>query len=153
MQIGPLKDGSFVPVTIKSIQRNRVPCRVVRAGQSAAICLEGNLDNLRNGMVLLDVDDRASGCRYFQASVSVLYHESAIYQGFEATVYIGNIRQTAVIIAICESECIVVNEKKSVLFKFKNYPEHIRVGNRLLFRSGSSKGIGEITQIFPVLND
>lgn len=154
MQIGPLKDGSFKPAVIKSIHRNRVPCRIVRAGQSAAICLDvGDTENVRNGMVLLSRDANASGCLYFQASISVLFHRTAIYEGFEATVHIGNIRQTAIIFAIFESQCIHVNEKKSVLFKFKNYPEHVRVGQRLLFRSGMSKGIGEITQIFPISNE
>ncbi|KRT83365.1 hypothetical protein AMK59_4740 [Oryctes borbonicus] len=150
MQIGPLKNGTFKPVTIKSIQRNRVPCRMVRAGQSAAICLEDSPEGIRNGMVLLSRDVEASGSLYFQASVSVIYHERVICRGFESTVHIGNIRQTAVIIAIFESSYLQVNERKSVLFKFKNYPEHVRVGQRLLFRSGMSKGTGEITQIFPV---
>ncbi|KAK9696231.1 Elongation factor Tu GTP binding domain [Popillia japonica] len=150
MQIGPLKDGTFKPVTIKSIHRNRVPCRMVRAGQSAAVCLENSPENLRNGMVLLSREVKASGSLFFQASVSVIYHETVICPGFESTVHIGNIRQTAVIIAIFESQFIHINERKSVLFKFKNCPEHVRVGQRLLFRSGMSKGTGDITQVFPI---
>jgi len=150
MKIGPMKDGSFKNVTIKSIHRNRVPCRIVRAGQGAALCLNVNLTDLRNGMVLISRNSKSSGCWYFQANISVLFHETAIYQGFETTVHIGSIRQTAIIFAIFAAKCIQTDDRASVLFKFKKYPEHVSVGQRLLFRSGASKGIGEITQIFPI---
>lgn len=150
MQIGPLKDGSFKQVTVKSIHRNRVPCRMVRAGQSAAICLDTTVANLRNGMVLVSRDSPANSCLFFQASVSVLFHATAIYPGFQTTVHIGNIRQTAVVVGIFASKCIHTNERASVLLKFKMHPEHVNVGQRLLFREGASKGIGEITQVFPL---
>ncbi|CAH1153596.1 unnamed protein product [Phaedon cochleariae] len=150
MQIGPMKDGAFQKVTIKSIHRNRVPCRMVRAGQSAAVCLDIYVPNLRNGLVLLNVEEHAEGSLFFQANVSVLFHATAIHPGFQTTVHIGNIRQTAVVIGICSSQCIHTNERDSVLFKFKLHPEYITVGQRLLFREGSAKGIGEITQIFPL---
>lgn len=148
MQIGPLKDGTFKQVSIKSIHRNRVPCRMVRAGQSAAICLDTKIPNLRNGMVLVSEDAQAKSCLFFQASVSVLFHATAIYPGFQTTVHIGNIRQTAVVIGIFANRCIHTNERASVLFKFKTHPEHVKVGQRLLFREGASKGIGEVTQVF-----
>ncbi|KAJ8930437.1 hypothetical protein NQ314_016763 [Rhamnusium bicolor] len=150
MQIGPMKNGSFQNVTVKSIHRNRVPCRMVRAGQSAAVCLDSYIPGLRNGMVLLSLEENAKGCLFFQASVSVLFHATAIYPGFQTTVHIGNIRQTAVVIGICSSKCIHTNERDSVLFKFKLHPEYVTVGQRLLFREGAAKGIGEITQIFPL---
>ncbi|KAK9889434.1 hypothetical protein WA026_004703 [Henosepilachna vigintioctopunctata] len=150
LQIGPMKDGSFQKVCVKSIHRNRVPCRVVRAGQSAAICLNSHIPNLRNGMVLVSSDLNAYGCLYFQATISVIYHATAIHQGFETTVHIGNIRQTAVIVGIFSSNCIHMNESASVLFKFKGHCEYVTVGQRLLFREETAKGIGEVTQIFPL---
>ncbi|XP_030755921.1 GTP-binding protein 2 [Sitophilus oryzae] len=150
MKIGPMKDGSFQDIFVKSIHRNRVPCRMVRAGQSAAICLNTFIPNLRNGMVLVARDQNAYGCLFFQANVSVLFHATAIYPGFQTTVHIGNVRQTAVIIGICSSKCIHTNERDSVLFKFQNHSEYVTVGQRLLFRDGAAKGIGEITQVFPL---
>lgn len=55
MQIGPLQDGSFYPVTVQSIHRNRAPCRMVRAGQSGSLAFiqNENLPPLRSGMILL----------------------------------------------------------------------------------------------------
>lgn len=37
--IGPDIDGSFRTVFVDSLQRNRTPCRLVQAGQSAAVAL------------------------------------------------------------------------------------------------------------------
>lgn len=171
LAIGPLNDGTFKPVTVQSIHRNKVPCRVVRAGQSAALSLDCKVPELRRGMVLLQPDAQASGCYYFQvttythaplrhvqsiyvrmclqARVFVLYHATTIYPGFQTTMYIGSIRQTAVIVGIMATNGIHTNESSSVLFKFVSHPEYMRVGSRLLFKEGTTRGIGKITQIFP----
>lgn len=63
--------------------------------------------------------------------------------------YIGSIRQTAVIEGIMAADGIHTNEQSSVLFRFVSHPEYVRVGSRLLFKEGSTRGIGKITQIFP----
>lgn len=86
----------------------------------------------------------------FQATVSVLFHTTAIYAGFQTTVHIGNIRQTAMIEGIMASGGIHTNDRASVLFRFMRHPEYVKVGMRLLFREGLTKGIGKITQIFPI---
>lgn len=48
--------GAFIPVDIQTVQRYRVPCRVIRAGQSAAISI-GNQDNIVEKLrkVLIDM--------------------------------------------------------------------------------------------------
>lgn len=88
-----------------------------------------------------------------QAAVYVLFHATAIYPGFQTTVHIGNIRQTAVIEGIMATGGIHTNEKASVLFRFLRHPEYVKVGMRLLFREGRTKGIGKITQVFPLQQD
>ena len=37
--IGPNDDGLFFPVTVGSIHRNRLPCRLATAGQSACVSI------------------------------------------------------------------------------------------------------------------
>ena len=39
MVLGPRDDGTFSESLVGSIRRNKVPCRVVRAGQAATIAL------------------------------------------------------------------------------------------------------------------
>lgn len=155
LRIGPMADGTFHPVTVQSIHRNKAPCRVVRAGQSASLAFySDNLPPLRTGMVILpdyDEDDSAFGSYFFQASVSVLFHATHINKGFQATIHIGSIRQTAVIEGIMGiTGGIGTNQTASVLFRFVRHPEYVRPGMRILFREGVTKGIGKVTQVFPI---
>ncbi|KAH8360191.1 hypothetical protein KR093_011282 [Drosophila rubida] len=156
MKIGPLPDGSFHAVNVHTIHRNKAPCRVVRAGQSASLSFTPaqELPSLRSGMVLLSDSgniDEPYGTYFFQAKVSVLFHATAIYVGFQTTVHIGSIRQTAVIRGIMGGEKLGTNDSASVMFEFVGHPEYVRPGMRILFREGmSSKGIGVVTQVFPV---
>ncbi|KDR21701.1 GTP-binding protein 2 isoform X1 [Zootermopsis nevadensis] len=151
--VGPLNDGRFLPVTVQSAHRNKAPCRIVRASQSASLGLNREVPGLRNGMVLLSPESKPVGCLFFQAAVCVLFHATAIYPGFQTTVHIGNIRQTAVIEGIMASGGIHTNDRASALFRFLRHPEYVKVGMRLLFREGRTKGIGKITQVFPVQQD
>ncbi len=64
------EDGSFRPVTVLSIKRNRAPCRLVRATQSAALALDCPMSWLRRGMCLVDPRAEAVACLYFQVRQS-----------------------------------------------------------------------------------
>ncbi|XP_063978919.1 GTP-binding protein 2 isoform X1 [Diachasmimorpha longicaudata] len=156
--VGPLPDGEFSPVKVVSLHRNKAPCCVVRASQSASLTLapstnrEG-LPHFRPGMVLVSIGDRPHATVFFQATVLVVYHATAIYPGFQATVHVGNVRQTCVIEGIMDikEDGLQTNETASVLFRFVSHPEYLHVGMRLLFREGKAKGIGKITQVFPLI--
>lgn len=43
--LGPFELGEFLPVEIQTAQRYKVPCRIVRAGQSAALSI-GNPESV-----------------------------------------------------------------------------------------------------------
>jgi GTPase len=156
MAVGPFDNGSYETVTVKSVHRNKVPCRLVRAGESATLALAADsLPPLRRGMVLLSPNTPDSvlqqfTCLYFQARIHVLYHPTAIYAGSQATCYVSNIRQTAVVIAMLGKRCLSTNDSCSVMFKFLFHPEFIRPSSRLLVREGESKAIGHVTQVFPL---
>ncbi|XP_053682750.1 GTP-binding protein 2 [Sabethes cyaneus] len=157
VRIGPLQDGTFYPITVQTIHRNKAPCRVVRAGQSASLSFYStdDLPPLRSGMVILpdyDENENAFGSFFFQARVSVLFHATRIYKGFQTTVHIGSIRQTAIIEGIMGvgTDGISTNQTASVLFRFVRHPEYVRPGMRILFREGTSKGVGKVTQVFPL---
>lgn len=84
----------------------------------------------------------------------VVYHSTAIYPGFQATVYIGNVRQTCVIEGIMDIKegGLQTNDTASVLFRFLNHPEYLHPEMRLLLREGRTKVIGKITQTFPLMS-
>lgn len=84
MKIGPLPDGSFHAVTVHTIHRNKAPCRVVRAGQSASLSFTPTqeLPSLRSGMVLLSDSgsvDEPYGTYFFQVRVQLGMINECIY--------------------------------------------------------------------------
>ncbi|KAH0554714.1 GTP-binding protein 2 [Cotesia glomerata] len=154
--VGPLPDGEFSHVRVVSLHRNKAPCCLVRASQSASLTLEGledALPHLRPGMVLVSSADHPHATVFFQATVFVVYHAKGIFPGFQATVHVGNVRQTCVMEGIMDvkEDGLQTNDTASVLFRFVSHPEYLHVGMRLLFREGKTKGIGKITQVFPLI--
>ncbi|XP_076231123.1 GTP-binding protein 2 [Calliopsis andreniformis] len=157
--VGPLPDGKFSPVKVVSLHRNKAPCCLVRASQSASLTLapptnrSPPLPHLRPGMVLVSLWDQPHATLFFQATVLIVYHATAIFSGFQTTVHIGNVRQTCIIKGIMDEKGrgLQTNDTASVLFRFVSHPEYLHVGMRLLLREGRTKGIGKITQIFPLI--
>lgn len=49
-----------------------------------------------------------------------------------------------------QTDGIRTNQTASVMFRFVRHPEYVRPGMRVLFREGTSKGIGKVTQVFPL---
>jgi len=152
LKVGPDSDGCFHRVIVESVQRNKQPCRLVRAGQAAsiAVSLINDADHLdiRKGMILVGKDDQPIACWQFDARVCVLYHPSQdICVGFQATVYIGNVCQTATIKTMDKSSLRVCHWA-IVRFAFYRQPESVRPGARLIFREGKTKGMGEVLRIF-----
>ncbi|KAL8615644.1 GTP binding protein [Nucella lapillus] len=147
--LGPSDKGTFKEIKVRTVHRNRLPCRLIQAGQAASVALtDVEREHLRKGMVLLSPSAERVCCLLFEADVYVLFHCNKITRNFQTTVHIGTVCQTAVISKINRNH-IKTNEKARVIFRFKFKPEYIRVGARLLFRDGRTKGVGEVTQIFP----
>ena len=61
---------------------------------------------------------------------------------------------------VCVCVCVFVflqeelrtGESAVVCFCFLKHPEYLRVGAKLLFREGVTKGIGHVAQLLPDLN-
>lgn len=151
MLIGPTKKGNFHKVNISAIHRNKIPCSIVRAGQSSTLAL-GNFNPslIRRGMMIAAQDTQLTPCLYFRANICVLFHSTAIGRGFQTTVHIGNVRQTAKVVGIMVKDKVHTNESAPVMFQFIKHPEFIRPGFRILFREGHTKGIGQVMQVFPL---
>ena len=86
-------------------------------------------------------------CFCFEADIFVLFHPHGIGKNFQATVHIGNIRQTVVIEWIHSSQVIKTGERAVVRFRFIKRPEYVTVGSRLIFREANSKGMGNVTKV------
>ncbi len=64
--VGPLDDGGYQKVKISSMHRNKVPCKSVRASQSASLQLNDSVHRVRKGMVLLGLGKPMVATWYFQ---------------------------------------------------------------------------------------
>ena len=95
------------------------------------------------GMVIVSDKLNPKACKEFEARINLLYHVNKISQGFQATLHIGNVCQTACISRM-DKESIKTNEKATVVWRFKSRVEYISVGTRLIFREGNTKGMGVI---------
>ncbi|XP_048865628.1 GTP-binding protein 2-like isoform X2 [Brienomyrus brachyistius] len=149
--VGPTDEGKFLGLKVCSIQRNRSACRVLRAGQAATLAL-GSFDRslLRKGMVMVSPQMNPTICWLFEAEIVLLFHAKTFHKGFQVTVHIGNIRQTAVVERLYGKEELRTGEKAVVRFRFIKHPEYLKVGAKLLFREGVTKGIGHVTSLQPV---
>ncbi|XP_059163773.1 GTP-binding protein 2-like [Physella acuta] len=153
LMLGPTDEGSYKEVMVKTVHRNRLPCRLIQAGQAACVALaDVEREELRKGMVLLSPESPLNCCKEFEADIYVLFHNKSITLNFQTTIHIGTVCQTGYITKI-DREHIKTNEKARVTFTFRFKPEHIRVGARLLFRDGRSKGMGEVTKVIPLEKD
>ncbi|XP_036429591.1 GTP-binding protein 2 isoform X2 [Colossoma macropomum] len=149
--VGPTDDGQFRELTVCSIQRNRSACRVLRAGQAATLAL-GDFDRslLRKGMVMVSPEMNPTICWLFEAEIVLLFHAKTFHKGFQVTVHVGNVRQTATVEALHGKDELRTGEKAVVRFKFIKHPEYLKVGAKLLFRHGVTKGIGQVTKLQPL---
>lgn len=68
IKCGPGPNGEFYQGTVKSIHRNKFPCKSIKSNQSASVCfsVSDDLPILRSGMVLVADSDETSACVFFQ---------------------------------------------------------------------------------------
>lgn len=58
-------------------------------------------------------------------------------------VHCGSIRQTASILTMSK-DCLRTGDKAIVKFRFINHPEYIKPGQRMVFREGRTKAVGNV---------
>lgn len=147
--LGPDSSGQFAPVPVKSIHRKRMPVNEVGGGQTASFSLKKiKRSNIRKGMVLISSALDPKGCWEFEADMLVLHHPTTISPKYQAMVHCGSVRQTATILSMSK-DCLRTGDKAAVRFRFIKNPEYLRAGQRLVFREGRTKAVGNITGFVP----
>ncbi len=148
--LGPLDDGSYREVRIRSIHVNRIPVDSAEAGQIAAFALSGiPYDSVRRGMVLVDPSSGPRAVREFEAEVRILHHPTTIRPGYEPVIQLKTIRQTARLVRTGRPY-LRSGDVDRVVFRFLMRPEHVRVGDVFFFREGRTRGMGRVTSVTPV---
>ncbi|XP_045474523.1 GTP-binding protein 1 [Harmonia axyridis] len=148
LMLGPDLLGHFQPISIKSIHRKRMVVKEVRAGQTASFALKKiKRSQIRKGMVMVSPTLNPQACWEFEGEILILHHPTTISSRYQAMVHCGSIRQTASIVSMSK-DCLRTGDKALIHFRFIKHPEYVMPGQRLVFREGRTKAVGNITRIF-----
>lgn len=146
LMLGPDGNGHFRSVAIKSIHVKRVNVRRALAGQHASFALKKEKRSaIRKGMVLVE-DDDPKAVWEFEAEVLVLFHSTTIKINYQPVIHCMCVRQSAKIVDM-DYEALRTGDKAKVRFRFMNRPEYMRIGERMIFREGRTKGIGVVSKL------
>ncbi|MDS0220906.1 GTP-binding protein [Haloarcula sp. S1AR25-5A] len=146
--LGPMQDGSFREVEVRSIEMHYHRVDEAKAGRIVGIALKGVREpDIERGMVLLPSDADPSPVREFEAEVMVLNHPTRIGDGYEPVVHLETVSEAAAFYP--EGGQLLPGDagKTRVRFKFRSYL--VEEGQKFVFREGSSKGVGTVTDIDP----
>lgn len=147
---GPDANGHFQSTVIRSMQRKRADVFSAEAGQCVSLALKRvKRVSVRKGMVIVHKSDGPPGAtRRFEGQVLILYHNTTMQPNYQAMLHCGAVRQTVRIVSLDHPQGVLrTGDRATVVFEFISRPEYIKVGMKLLFREGKTKGLGVITQL------
>ncbi|KAH7888560.1 P-loop containing nucleoside triphosphate hydrolase protein [Phlebopus sp. FC_14] len=147
---GPDANGHFQQSIIRSMQRKRVDVFTAEAGQCVALALKRvKRSTVRKGMVIVHKSETPpKATRRFEGQVLILYHNTTMQRNYQAMLHCGAVRQTVRIVSMDHPQGVLrTGDRATVQFEFISHPEFIKVGMKLLFREGKTKGLGVITKL------
>jgi len=143
---GPMQDGSFREVEVRSIEMHYHRVDQAAAGRIVGIALKGIPEEaIDRGMVLVPRDSDPTPVRSFVADVMVLNHPTRIDSGYEPVVHIETASEAARFDP--EDGQLLPGDSGRARVEFKFRPYLIEEGQRFVFREGQSKGVGTVTEI------
>ena len=144
--LGPMQDGSFREVEVRSIEMHYHRVDEAEAGRIVGIALKGVAEvDIERGMVLLPRDADPDPVREFEAEVMVLNHPTRIGNGYEPVVHLETVSEAAAFYP--EGGQLLPGDTGRARIRFKFRPYHIEDGQKFVFREGSSKGVGTVTDV------
>ena len=147
--LGPMADGHFREVSVRSIEMHYHRVDEARAGRIVGIALKGVKESeVERGMVLLPRAADPTPVREFTAEVMVLNHPTRIDDGYEPVVHLETVSEAATFHT--EGGQLLPGDTGTARVRFKFRPYLVEPGQRFVFREGSSKGVGTVTDVTPV---
>jgi len=144
--LGPMADGSFREVEVRSIEMHYHRVDEARAGRIVGIALKGVREaDVERGMVLVPREADPAPVREFEAEVMVLNHPTRIGDGYEPVVHLETVSEAAAIYP--EDGQLLPGDTGEARIRFKFRPYLVEAGQRFVFREGRSKGVGTVTDV------
>ncbi|GAB7089805.1 GTP-binding protein [Halorubrum luteum] len=146
--LGPMPDGSFSEVEVRSIEMHYHRVDKATAGRIVGIALKG-VDEaaIERGMALVPRDAEVNPVREFEAEAMVLNHPTRIRDGYEPVVHLETLSEAAVFSP--EGGQLLPGDTGRTRVRFKFRPYLVEEGQRFVFREGSSKGVGTVVDVDP----
>jgi len=145
--LGPMRDGGWRSVRVKSIQINRVPVNRAYAGMDAALALAGvEYEELEKGLAVLDKRLKPRTVWSFKARVTILRHPTTIKRGFQSVLHLGAIR-SAVKFAEMAREPMRTGDTGIVKLEFLYHPWYLREGDTFVLRDSRTRAIGKVLEL------
>jgi elongation factor 1-alpha len=146
--LGPLPDGQFREVEVRSIEMHYHRVDRAQAGRIVGIALKGVEEReIERGMVLLPRDADPTPVREFEAEVVVLNHPTRIGDGYEPVVHLETVSEAAAFYP--ENGQLLPGDNGETRVRFKFRPYYVEEGQKFVFREGRSKGVGTVTDVTP----
>jgi elongation factor 1-alpha len=144
--LGPMADGSFREVEVRSIEMHYHRVDRARAGRIVGIALKGVKEPIvERGMALLPADADPEPIRSFEAEVMVLNHPTRIGEGYEPVVHVETVSEAAAFYP--DGGQLLPGDTGKARVEFKFRPYLVEEGQRFVFREGRSKGVGTVTDV------
>jgi len=148
LRLGPMPDGSFRDVTVRSIEMHYHRVDRARAGRIVGIALKGVEEaEIERGMALVPRAADPEPVREFEADVVVLNHPTRINDGYEPVVHLETVSEAAAFYP--EGGRLLPGDSGPARVRFKFRPYLVEEGQRFVFREGRSKGVGTVTAVHP----
>jgi len=148
LYIGPNGSGSFRETSVKGIQRKRVDVLEAKQGEVVTLALRKvNRDIIRKGMILVSNPSDGKANWHFKAKVQIVIHSTTIRNGYNCVIHSTNIRQSAKIVSMNKT-MLRTGDIAKVNFRWLKYPECLKVGAKIIFREGRTKGIGKVIEVY-----
>ena len=146
--LGPMQDGSFRDVEVRSIEMHYHRVDEAQAGRIVGIALKNVREaDVERGMVLLPRSADPEPVREFEAEVMVLNHPTRIDEGYEPVVHLETVSEAAAIYP--EAGQLLPGDTGNARVRFKFRPYLVEEGQRFVFREGQSKGVGTVVDTRP----
>ncbi|WP_158056149.1 GTPBP1 family GTP-binding protein [Halorussus halophilus] len=146
--IGPMADGDFREVEVRSIEMHYHRVDEAKAGRIVGIALKGVREaDIERGMVLLPADAEPEPVREFEAEVVVLNHPTRIGDGYEPVIHLETVSEAVKFFP--EGGQLLPGDSGKTRVRFKFRPYLVEEGQKFVFREGQSKGVGTVTNITP----
>ena len=144
--LGPMPDGTFREVEVRSIEMHYHRVDTARAGRIVGIALKGVEEAaIERGMALLPADADPEPVREFEAEVVVLNHPTRIREGYEPVVHLETVAEAAAFTP--HQGRLLPGDSGHTDVRFKFRPYLVEEGQKFVFREGRSKGVGTVTAV------